>query len=80
MELGRSPGYADWGQMINFSKGWILGITGSPFCYWYTYVYPSIAIITFVLGWTLLGDILRDVLDPKLRKSLFKSKQIEEAA
>jgi len=77
--VGAEPGYADWGQMINFSKGWILGITGSPFCYWYTYVYPSIAIITFVLGWTLLGDILRDVLDPKLRKSLFKSKQMEDA-
>jgi len=72
--VGAEPGFADWGQMINFSRGWVLGVTGSPFLYWYTYVYPSLAIITFVLGWTLLGDILRDVLDPKLRKSLFKSK------
>ena len=78
--VGAEPGFADWGQMINFSRGWILGVTGNPFIYWYTYVYPSLAIVTFVLGWTLLGDILRDVLDPKLRKSLFKSKQLEEAA
>jgi len=78
--VGAEPGFADWGQMINFSRGWILGVTENPFIYWYTYVYPALAIVTFVLGWTLLGDILRDVLDPKLRKSLFKSKQLEEAS
>lgn len=71
--VGAEPGFADWGQMINFSRGWLLGATGRPFLYWYTYVFPAIAIVTFVLGWTLLGDVLRDVLDPKLRKSLFKS-------
>ena len=66
--VGAEPGYADWGQMINFSKNWLLGIEGHPLHYWYTYVYPSIAIVSFVLGWTLLGDTLRDVLDPKLRR------------
>jgi peptide/nickel transport system permease protein len=65
--VGAEPGYADWGQMINFSRNWLLGAVGDPFRYWYTYVYPSIAILTFVLGWTLLGDTLRDVLDPKMR-------------
>lgn len=76
--VGAEPGYADWGQMINFSRAWVLGVTDHPFAYWYTYVFPSVAIVTFVLGWTLLGDILRDVLDPKLRKSLFKAKPIGE--
>lgn len=66
--VGAEPGYADWGQMINFSKNWLLGIEGDPLHYWYTYTYPSIAIVSFVLGWTLLGDTLRDVLDPKLRR------------
>ena len=66
--VGAEPGYADWGQMISFSRQWLLGIVGSPFHYWYTYVYPAIAILTFVLGWTLLGDALRDVLDPRMRK------------
>ncbi len=66
--VGAEPGYADWGQMINFSRNWLLGTVDNPFQYWYTYVYPSIAILTFVLGWTLLGDTLRDVLDPRMRK------------
>lgn len=66
--VGAEPGYADWGQMVNFSRDWILGAVGEPFRYWYTYTYPSIAILTFVLGWTLLGDTLRDVLDPRMRK------------
>ncbi len=66
--VGAEPGYADWGQMINFSRNWLLGAVGDPFRYWYTYTFPSVAILTFVLGWTLLGDTLRDVLDPRLRK------------
>ena len=66
--VGAEPGYADWGQMINFSRSWLLGTVNNPFEYWYTYTYPSIAILTFVLGWTLLGDTLRDVLDPRMRK------------
>lgn len=78
--VGAEPGFADWGQMINFSRSWILGVTDHPFAYWYTYVFPSLAIVTFVLGWTLLGDILRDVMDPKLRKTLFKSKPLAEEA
>ena len=66
--VGAEPGYSDWGQMINFSKNWLLGIEGDPLHYWYTYTFPSFAIVSFVLGWTLLGDTLRDVLDPKLRR------------
>jgi len=72
--VGAEPGYADWGQMINFARNWLLGASGKPFLYWYTYVYPSIAIVTFVLGWTLIGDTLRDVLDPKLRNTLYAAK------
>lgn len=64
--VGAEPGYADWGQMINLSRQWLLGIVGDPFHYWYTYAFPGIAILTFVLGWTLLGDALRDILDPRL--------------
>ncbi len=61
--VGAEPGFADWGQMLNFSRNWISGIPGHPFHYYYTYLYPSIAIFTFVLGWTLLGDVLRDTYD-----------------
>jgi peptide/nickel transport system permease protein len=61
--IGSESGFSDWGQMLNFSRNWIGGTPMNPFLYWYTYTYPSIAILTFVLGWTLLGDGLRDVYD-----------------
>jgi peptide/nickel transport system permease protein len=61
--VGSESGFSDWGQMLNFSRNWIAGTPMNPFLYWYTYTYPSIAILTFVLGWTLLGDGLRDVYD-----------------
>jgi peptide/nickel transport system permease protein len=65
--VGAEPGYADWGQLINFARGWIIGASGNPFKYWYTLFFPSLAIFSYALGWILLGDVLRDVLDPKLR-------------
>ncbi len=63
--LGPPIGYADWGQMVNFARNWILGPPGQPFAYWFTSVYPGLAILVFVLGWNLLGDALRDALDPR---------------
>jgi peptide/nickel transport system permease protein len=32
--VGAEPGFADWGQMLNFSRSWISGIPGQPFHYW----------------------------------------------
>lgn len=65
--LGAEFGYADWGQLINMSRSWILGVPGNPFIYWYTVVFPGTVIFLFVLGWNLLGDAFRDILDPRLR-------------
>jgi len=67
--LGAEIGYADWGQLINMSRSWILGVPGNPFIYWYTVIFPGIVIFLFVLGWNLLGDAFRDILDPRLRGS-----------
>lgn len=67
--LGAEVGYADWGQLINMSRSWILGVPGDPFIYWFTVVFPGIVIFLFVLGWNLLGDAFRDILDPRLRGS-----------
>lgn len=68
--LGPSIDYADWGTMISFARNWIIGATGGDVLqYWYTVVYPGAAILLFVLGWNLLGDAFRDVLDPELRRS-----------
>lgn len=65
--LGSEVGYADWGQMISFSRNWILGTQGNPLEFWYTVIYPGAAIVLFVLAWNLVGDTLRDILDPRLR-------------
>jgi peptide/nickel transport system permease protein len=65
--VGSPEGFADWGQMISFSRNWILGSSGSAFKYWYTVVIPGIAILTYSLSWNLIGDAFRDILDPKLQ-------------
>lgn len=67
--LGAEIGYADWGQLINMSRSWILGVPGNAFIYWFTVVFPGTVIFLFVLGWNLLGDAFRDILDPRLRGS-----------
>ncbi len=63
--LGAQRGYADWGQMISFARNWIPSLAN----YWYIVVYPGMAIILFVLAWNLVGDALRDILDPRLTGS-----------
>jgi peptide/nickel transport system permease protein len=65
--LGAPVGYADWGQLIALSRNWILGGSGSPFEYWHTLLIPGATIFLFVLGWNLLGDAVRDILDPRQR-------------
>lgn len=64
--VGAPVGYADWGQLVSYSRNWIVGIGGSPFRYWYTFVYPGAALFFFVLSFNLIGDAFRDILDPKL--------------
>lgn len=65
--LGAPIGYADWGQLISLSRNWILGAPGRPLAYWHTVVLPGGSIFLFVLGWNLLGDAFRDILDPRQR-------------
>jgi len=66
--LGASIGYADWGQIVALSLNWIYASPSQPFAYWYTFIVPGVFISMFVLGWNLLGDALRDILDPTLRR------------
>lgn len=63
--LGAQPGTADWGQLIAMARNWILGSATNPLAYWHTVVLPGGAIFLFVLGWNLLGDAFRDILDPR---------------
>ncbi|TGT40219.1 ABC transporter permease [Mesorhizobium sp. M8A.F.Ca.ET.165.01.1.1] len=63
--VGTEEGYADWGQFIAYARNWIVGQPGNPFQYWYTLAFPGAAIFLFVLAWNLVGDALRDILDPR---------------
>lgn len=58
--LGSAPPTPEWGMMVsdgaaNFNKFWIAG-------------FPGLAIFTMAMGANFIGDGLRDLLDPKLRK------------
>jgi len=63
--VGVQPGYSDWGQIIAFARNWI-PVLGD---YWFIIVFPGVAITLYVLGWNLLGDAFRDILDPRMRGS-----------
>lgn len=63
--LGAQVGYADWGQMISFARNWIPSLAD----YSHIVLYPGMAILLFVLAWNLVGDALRDILDPRMRGS-----------
>ena len=60
--LGAPPGYAEWGVMVQ--EGQAFFVPG----YWWMTVFPGIAILLFVLAFNLMGDGLRDVFDPKMRR------------
>lgn len=62
--VGTEIGYADWGQIVSFSRDWILSLD----VYWYIIVFPGVALLLFGLGWNLIGDALRDIMDPRLNK------------
>jgi peptide/nickel transport system permease protein len=62
--LGAQPPAAEWGVMISDGRGYI--ISGE----WWMTTFAGLAIATSILGFNLLGDGLRDVLDPRLRRSL----------
>lgn len=58
--LGSAPPTPEWGMMVSdganyFNKFWIAG-------------FPGLAIFTMAVGANFIGDGLRDLLDPKLRK------------
>jgi peptide/nickel transport system permease protein len=59
--LGIQPPQASWGSMLNFGMQFL---RDAPFLS----IFPGAAIFVTVLGFNLLGDGLRDALDPRLRQ------------
>ena len=58
--LGAQPPSPEWGAMISAGRKFVLD-------QWWVAAFPGLAICIVSLGFNLLGDGLRDVLDPKQR-------------
>ena len=58
--LGAQPPTPEWGAMLNEGRPFL---QTSP----QLMIYPGLAISLVVLGFNLLGDGLRDMLDPRLK-------------
>lgn len=59
--LGVQPPFATWGNILNEGKDAIE-------IAWWLSVYPGLAILITVLSYNLLGEGIRDALDPRLRQ------------
>ncbi len=59
--LGAQPPHPEWGTMLADARGFI------QLAPW-TMVFPGLAMMLTVLGFNLLGDGLRDVLDPRMKR------------
>jgi peptide/nickel transport system permease protein len=60
--LGAEPPSPEWGRTIAESRSYL------PDAWWYAAA-PGIAIFLVVMGFNMLGDGLRDILDPRIRKA-----------
>lgn len=61
--LGAQPPTPEWGSIISASRAYIIV---SP----HLFIFPGIVILVTVLGFNLLGDAMRDILDPRLRTQI----------
>ena len=60
--FGAQPPTPEWGAMISLGRNYLRDN------WWYA-TFPGLAILVTVMGFNLLGDAARDVLDPRLRRS-----------
>ncbi len=59
--LGIQPPQSEWGQMTAEGAGYV--VSGE----WWLVLFPGFAIMLTVLAFNLVGDTLRDLLDPRMR-------------
>jgi peptide/nickel transport system permease protein len=60
--MGATPPEPDWGLAISESRDYLPDA-------WWASTFPGLAILLLVLGFNLFGDGLRDLVDPRLRRS-----------
>ena len=56
--LGAEPGEASWGSMVYRAQSYLTSA-------WWMAYFPGMAIFFAVLGFNLLGDSIREALDPR---------------
>jgi ABC-type dipeptide/oligopeptide/nickel transport system permease subunit len=59
LSVGIPPPTADWGQMISDASGYY------QYGYWWYLLFPSLALLITTLAFNILGDSVRDALDPR---------------
>ncbi len=59
--LGVQPPYPEWGAILTSAKVYMRDA-------WHISVFPGIFLVIAVIAFNLLGDGLRDAMDPKLKK------------
>jgi len=59
--FGAQPPTPEWGVMVSDGRNYL------PTAWW-ACVFPGLAILFTVLGFNLLGDGIRDILDPRMRR------------
>ena len=59
--LGAQPPTPEWGLMISTGRIYMPQ-------WWWCSVFPGLAIMVTVLGFNLIGDVIRDVLEPRMRQ------------
>ena len=70
--LGAQPPSPEWGAMMTDARGFLQD-------YWWYPMFPGLALAVTVLGFNLVGDGLRDWLDPRLRGSLRAGRRVTAA-
>lgn len=59
--LGAQPPTPEWGAMISVGRKFLMD-------QWWYATFPGLFILSTVIGFNILGDALRDVLDPRIRR------------
>jgi peptide/nickel transport system permease protein len=59
--LGAQPPTPEWGAMVSVGRKFLMD-------QWWYATFPGLFILTTVIGFNILGDALRDILDPRIRR------------
>jgi len=70
--FGVQTGYAEYGKMVADGQAWMFrtvvyeGVT--YYGAWWAVTIPGLMILIYTMGFSLVGDALRDIMDPRLRR------------